>query len=98
MRDGGNARMRRELNKHHRRGNLLRFLKDPGIEPTNNFAERMLRPAVIARKVSHCSKNGRGATAYAAFMSVVQTLKLRKVPSLLDALARLLAPPKCPAK
>ena len=32
------------------------------------------------------------ARGLAAFMSVVQTLKLRKVPSLLDALARLLAP------
>lgn len=98
MRDEDNARMQRELNKHHQRGNLLRFLKDPSIEPTNNFAERMLRPGVIARKVSHCSKTGRGAAAYAAFMSVVQTLKLRKVPSLLDALARLLAPIPCSAK
>lgn len=92
MHDEDNARMRRELHKHHARGNLLRFLKDPSIEPTNNFAERMLRPGVIARKVSHCSKNSRGAAAYAAFMSVVQTLKLRKVPSLLDALASLIAP------
>ena len=56
------------------------------------FAERMLRPAVIARKVSHCSKNDSGASAYAAFMSVVQTLKLRKVPSLLDALTALTTP------
>ena len=30
------------------RGNLLRFLDDPSIEPTNNRAERALRPAVIA--------------------------------------------------
>jgi len=92
MRDEDNARMRRELNKHHERGNLLRFLKDPSIEPTNNFAERMLRPAVIARKVSHCSKSYSGASAYAAFMSVVQTLKLRKVPSLLDELTALTTP------
>lgn len=98
MRDADNARMRRELAKHHQKGNLLRFLKDPSVEPTNNFAERMLRPAVIARKVSHCSKNGKGASAYAAFMSVVQTLKLRKVPSLLDALSSLIAPLKASAK
>lgn len=98
MRDEDNARMQRELSKHHERGNLLRFLKDPSIEPTNNFAERMLRPAVIARKVSHCSKNDSGATAYAAFMSVVQTLKLRKVVSLLDALTGLLTPLASPAK
>ena len=41
--------------------------------PTNNRAERILRPAVIARKVSHCSKNQRGADAYAAFVSIAQT-------------------------
>lgn len=45
------------------RGNLLRFLRVEGLEPTNNRAERALRPAVIARKVSHCSKNQRGAEA-----------------------------------
>ena len=44
-----------------------------GVEPTNNRAERILRPAVIARKVSHCSKNQRGAEAFAAFASIIQT-------------------------
>ena len=33
----------------------------------------MVRPAVIARKVSHCSKNQAGADAFAAFTSVAQT-------------------------
>ena len=55
-------------------GNLLRFLDDPRIESTNNRAERALRPAVIARKVSHCSKNTNGANAFAAFTSVITTL------------------------
>ena len=53
-----------ELGWHDDRGNLLRFLDDPGIEPTNNRAERALRGAVIARKVSHCSKNEDGADAF----------------------------------
>ena len=56
------------------RGNLLRFLDDPSIEPTNNRAERALRGAVIARKVSHCSKNVGGADAFSAFTSVIRTL------------------------
>ncbi len=43
----------------HDRGRLLRFLKEEGLEPTNNRAERDLRPAVIARKVSHCSRKWR---------------------------------------
>ena len=51
--------MRFEIGGHHDRGNLLRSLHEPTtVEPTNNAAERALRPAVIARKVSHCSKNG----------------------------------------
>ena len=45
------------------------------VEPTNNAAERALRPAVIARKVSQCSKNERGAAALSAFKSVIGTLK-----------------------
>ena len=67
-------RLQNELGWHHDRGNLLRFLDDPSIEPTNNRAERALRGAVIARKVSHCSKNVGGADAFSAFTSVIRTL------------------------
>ena len=45
-------------------GLVLLFLERPEIEPANNRAERGLRGAVIARKVSHCSKNERGAGIY----------------------------------
>lgn len=75
--DPDNQRLLNELGRHHDRGNLVRFLSQPEIEPTNNRAERALRPAVIARKVSQCSKNWRGAEAFAAFKSVIQTLKKR---------------------
>jgi transposase len=74
LKDPDNRRLLNELGWHNDRGNLLRFLDDPGIEPTNNRAERALRPAVIARKVSQCSKNARGAQAFASFTSVVRTL------------------------
>lgn len=74
LRDPDNQRLLKEIGKHHQRGNLLRFLEDPRIEPTNNRAERALRPAVIARKVSQCSKNGRGAATFAAFKSVVRKI------------------------
>ncbi len=60
--DRDNQRLLDEIGWHHDRGNLLRFLENPSIEPTNNRAERALRPAVIARKVSQCSKNDEGAT------------------------------------
>ena len=69
-----NQRLLDELGGHQDRGNLLRFLDDPAIEPTNNRAERALRPAVIARKVSQCSKTPRGADTFAAFTSVLRTL------------------------
>ena len=74
MPDRDNGRLQNELGWHDDRGNLLRFLDDPGIEPTNNRAERALRGAVIARKVSHCSKNEDGADAFSAFTSVLRTL------------------------
>ncbi|HMQ85397.1 MAG TPA: IS66 family transposase, partial [Saprospiraceae bacterium] len=77
LKDADNQRLLNELGTHHDRGNLLRFLEDPSIEPTNNRAERALRGAVIARKVSQCSKNERGAEARTAFMSVIKTLKKR---------------------
>ena len=70
-----NERLRKGLDKHHQRGNLLRFLEDPSIPPTNNAAERALRLGVIARKVSQCSKTQRGADGYAMIKSVVETAK-----------------------
>jgi transposase len=39
---------------------LLTFLEHPGIEPTNNAAERALRPAVIQRKITGLPSNSRG--------------------------------------
>ena len=77
LKDKDNQRMLNGLGTHHDRGNLLRFLGNPSVEPTNNRAERALRGAVIARKVSHCSKNQRGADARAAFMSVIKALRKR---------------------
>ena len=84
--DPDNQRLLNGIGGHHDRGNLLRFLEDPRIEPTNNRAERVLRPAVIARKVSQCSKNTPGAQAFAAFKSVVQTLAKRGVDSMVEGL------------
>ena len=74
MPDRDNGRLQNELGWHDDRGNLLRFLDDARIEPTNNRAERALRGAVIARKVSHCSKTEGGADAFGAFTSVLRTL------------------------
>jgi hypothetical protein len=59
------------------RGRLTLFVQYPEIEPTNNRAERGLRPAVIARKVSHCAKNQRGAKTCAVIKTILTTLALR---------------------
>jgi len=39
---------------------LWTFVDIEGIEPTNNFAERTLRPAVIWRKLSFGTRSARG--------------------------------------
>jgi len=89
--DPDNQRLLDEIGRHQDRGNLLRFLHDPEqVEPTNNRAERALRPAVIARKVSHGSHNEAGAEAFSTLVSVLQTLRKRGVPSLVEGLASLL--------
>jgi hypothetical protein len=73
--------------------NRLRCLVDPRVEPTNNRAERVLSPAVIARKVSHGSKTGRGAHTFTAFSSVVRTLAKNGIDSLVEGLYHLF---RCP--
>lgn len=92
--DRDNQRLRNELGGHHQRGHLLRFLSDPTLEPTNNRAERALRPAVIGRKVSQCSKTWGGAEAFAAFTSVVRTLSKTHGDSVIDLLVQVFRPPK----
>ncbi|MFQ6030945.1 MAG: IS66 family transposase [Dehalococcoidia bacterium] len=86
--DADNRRLLNELGWHNDRGNLLRFLREPEVEPTNNRAERALRPAVIARKVSHCSKNTRGADAFTTFTSVLRTLAGRGDRPLVEELSQ----------
>jgi transposase len=94
LRDPDNRHLLKVLRRYHRRGELLRFLEDPSIEPTNNRVERALRPAVIARKVSQCSKNEAGAYAFSVFKSVVQTLVKRGTPSVVEALYSLFRSPE----
>jgi hypothetical protein len=94
LRDPDNQHLLKVLRRYHQRGELLRFLEEPLVEPTNNRLERALRPAVIARKVSQCSKNEAGAYAFSAFKSVVQTLAKRRAESIVEALYALFRSPK----
>jgi transposase len=58
-------------------GSWLTFVKRPGVEPTNNRAERSLREAVVLRKIVGTLRNGKGAEALARLLSVLGTWKLR---------------------
>jgi transposase len=89
LKDDDNQRLLNGIGPQHDRGRVLLFLHDPAIEPTNNRGERALRPAVIVRKLSHGSKNERGAEAFAGFSSVIQTAAKKKDCSIIDALQNL---------
>lgn len=97
LKDDDNQRLLDGIGLHQDRGNLLRFLRVEGLEPTNNRAERALRPAVIASKVSHCSKNQRGAEAFAAFVSVIQTATQAGATSTIAYLRNLFSTPASPS-
>jgi transposase len=89
--DGDNQRLLDGIGACHDRGQVLLFLEHPEIEPTNNRAERGLRSAVIARKISQCSKNSKGAGIYEAMKSVVATFALRGA-DIVASLASLISP------
>ena len=69
----------------------MRCLSAPFVEPTNNRAERMLRPAVIARKVLHHSKNQACANGFVAFTSLAQTARKNGAVSVTAAFRLLLS-------
>jgi hypothetical protein len=84
--DPDNARFARRLRKH--RPHLLRFLYVDVLEPTNNLAERMLRPAVITRKTNGCNRTKDGAAAHSILTSVLVTCHQQSIP-VLDYLVQL---------
>ena len=70
----------RRLPKRLRRtgDHLFTFLDYPQIPFEDNFAERMIRPAVVLRKNSQSNRSDRSASTQAVLMSVYRTLKLRR--------------------
>jgi transposase len=53
----------------------LVFLDDPSVPPTNNHAERCLRPLVILRKITFGHRTEWGATRMARLMTIQETAK-----------------------
>jgi transposase len=70
-RDAANRRLAKHL--RHERPWLFTFLHCPGIDATNNAAERALRPAVVARKTWGGNRTETGASTQQILMSVLQT-------------------------
>jgi len=54
---------------------LWTFLEHPGVEPTNNAAERALRQSVIQRKISHGVQSTSGAICRSRLLTVTTTLR-----------------------
>lgn len=84
--DPDNARFAKRLRKH--RPHLLRFLYGDDLDPTNNLAERMLRPAVITRKTNGCNRTQEGAAAHSILSSILVTCHQHSIP-VLDYLVQL---------
>jgi hypothetical protein len=58
---------------------VVAFVSDPALPPTNNDAERALRHAVIARRISFGTRTEEGSRFYAAALSVIDTCRKRGV-------------------
>ncbi len=71
----GDVAVRNRLLKQ--RQHLLGCLYNPAAEPTNNRAERALRPAVIARKISCGNKTERGRDCWQILASIGATCRQR---------------------
>jgi transposase len=67
----GDVAIRKRIEK--RRGSILTCLYEPAAEPTNNRAERDLRPAVIARKLSCGNKTEAGKRSFEVLRSIAST-------------------------
>lgn len=63
------------LRLHKQRDHLFTFLEYEGVDPTNNLAERQLRPAVISRKLSCGNKTLRGARTWEILASLAVTAR-----------------------
>lgn len=73
FRDPANRRLAKHL--RHEEPWLFTFLYCPGIEATNNAAERALRPAVVARKTWGGNRTENGAKTQQILISIITTCR-----------------------
>lgn len=62
---------------YERRKHLWTFTRVEGIEPTNNTAERALRPAVIYRKLSFGTQSAEGSRFLERILTISETCRLQ---------------------
>jgi len=74
------------------RWDLFVFVEDPAVPPENNAAERMLRPSVVARKISGGTRSPLGSDTMAILRTVFGTWTVRGLQTL-EACRRLLTSP-----
>ncbi len=75
---------------------LFTFVADPAVPPTNNAAERALRPLVIARKISGGTRSERGSATRMVLQSLVATWELRGLDPVAEFVTLLRAPRPSP--
>lgn len=68
-------RLAKRIGKHS--GELFTFLWHDNVDPTNNHAEREVRPAVQMRKNSYQNASQKGALTQAVLMTTFRTLRRR---------------------
>ncbi len=57
---------------------LFTFIYHEGVEPTNNLAERLIRPAVLTRKISYCTRSENGQLLRARLLTISQTCRIQQ--------------------
>ena len=65
------------------------FIINPGVEPTNNRAERALRPHVVLRKILGTLRNDKGTSIHERIMTTLATWGQRGLDSLQMLIAKL---------
>jgi hypothetical protein len=76
---------------------LFTFVRDPQVDPTNNAAERILRPLVIARKLSGGTRSAAGSTIRMVLYSLCATARFQSKDPTAICQQILLAPPGAPS-
>lgn len=56
---------------------LFTFLRKPGVDPTNNHAERSIRPLVVMRKICNGTRSVEGSESHGVLPSLMQTAQLQ---------------------